>query len=330
MKALATGATGFIGSHLVEALASRGDQVSVLVRPDSRTSGLDRIPAIQIKGDYDDPDALARAVAGMDVVFHVGGLINALDDRTYEKANVVPTRNLIRACAESAPGLKRFVFVSSISATGPSPRGTALNEDAPRRPISGYGRSKVQAEDIVRSFEDRLPVAIIRPPNVLGPRQKELFTSISLIAKRVKPIVGRNEPQTSIAAVEDICRAMILLAEHPAAVGRVYFVTDGRAYSFREITAAVAAELGVRRFFLPIPYPLQYTAAALSELAARIGRKAPALTRDAVAASRKYYWIYDDTSIRNELGFMPEFDMKEAVKRTVAWYAERGLARVRS
>jgi len=328
LKALVTGATGFIGSHLIEALLARRDEVFCLVRPESRTGFLDGLPVVQVRSDYRDQDSLARAVGGMDVVYHLAAAIFAPDDTAYEEANVLPTRNLIQACAEHASGLKRFVYVSSISATGPSPRGSALNEEASCRPTSGYGRSKAKAEDIVRSYADRIPIAIIRPPNVLGPRQKELFASISLIAKRIKPLIGNGEPQTSVAAVEDIARAMILLAEHPAAIGRTYYVTDGRAYAWSEIIEAVAENLGVRRFLFKVPYGLQKSVAAVSEWSARLTRKAPALTRTAVTASRDNYWIYDDSRIRRELGFAPSMDMASAIRRTVAWYAERGLVKI--
>jgi len=329
MKALVTGSTGFIGGHLVEALLARNDEVAVLLRPQSR-AGADMFPgAIPVHGAYDDPKSLVLAVSGRDVVFHVGGLISAPDDRTYEQANVRPAEALLAACAASNPSLKRFVFVSSISATGPSPAGLLLDESAPLKPVSGYGRSKAKAEEIVRSYAGRIPWTILRPPNVLGPRQKELFTSISLIGKRIKPLIGNGKPQTSVASVWDVIRALILLAEHPAAVGRTYFVTSGRPYAWREITNAVAAELGIRRFFLPVPYPVQWTVAAISELAARIGRKEPLLTREAVVSARKYYWNYDDSLIRRELGFVPEIDMADAIKRTVAWYAEHGLVKTR-
>jgi nucleoside-diphosphate-sugar epimerase len=204
-----------------------------------------------------------------------------------------------------------------------------LDESSPLQPVSGYGRSKVRAEEIVRKRSGRIPWAILRPPNVLGPRQKELFTSISLIAKRVKPLIGNGKPQTSVAAVWDVVRVLILLAENPAAVGRTYFLTSGRPYAWREITAAVAAELGVRHVFLPVPYPVQYLVGAVSELAARIRGREPLLTREAVSASRKYYWNYDDSLIRRELGYAPELDMAGAIRRTVAWYADRGLVKIR-
>jgi len=216
-----------------------------------------------------------------------------------------------------------------MSATGPSQAEGLLDESSPLRPISGYGRSKVRAEEIVRSYSGRVPWAILRPPNVLGPRQKELFTSISLIAKRVKPLIGNGTPQTSVAAVWDVVRALILLAEHPAAVGRTYFVTSGRPYAWKEITNAVAAELGVRRVFLPIPYPVQWTVGAVSECVSRVSGKEPLLTREMVSASRNCYWNFDGSLIRRELGFAPEFDMPEAIKKTVAWYAERGLVKIR-
>ncbi len=329
MKALVTGATGFIGGHLVEALIARRDEAFVLIRPGSRGTGLLPPAAALIRGDYGDPDSLAKAVSGMDVVFHAGGLITSLDEAAYEAANVRPTRALLSACAASAPALKRFVYVSSISATGPSPAGGTLDESAPLRPVSGYGRSKVAAEEAVRSFSGRVPWTILRPPNVLGPRQKELFSSISLIGKRIKPLMGDRRPRTSIASVWDVVRALLLLADHPAAVGRTYFVTSGRPYAWREITDAVAAELGVRRVYLPVPYPAQKAVGAVSELAARIRGREPLLTREAVDAAWKYSWIYDDSRIRNELGFVPEYDLAGAIRRTVAWYAERGLARIR-
>lgn len=329
MKALVTGATGFIGGHLVEALLSRKDEAYVLVRPESRTGGPNQSAAVPVKGDYRDPASLSRAVSGMDVVFHVGGLITAPDDETYDEANVLTTRALISACAGGVPALKRFVFVSSISATGPSPAGTVLDESAPLRPVSGYGRSKARAEEIVGSFSGRVPWTILRPPNVLGPRQKELLTSISLIGKRIKPMIGNGKPQTSVVSVWDVVRALILLAEHPGAVGRTYFVTSGRPYAWREITDAVASELGVRRVYLPVPYPVQWAVGAVSEAAAGLRHKVPLLTRETVAASRKFNWIYDDSLIRRELGFEPEFDMAGAIRKTVAWYVERGLVKTR-
>lgn len=329
MKALVTGATGFIGGHLVEALLARKDDVYVLVRPESRAGAADFPGAVPVQGGYGNPELLSRAVSGMDVVFHVGGLISAPNEAAYEAANVQPTEALLSACVAAAPSLKRFVFVSSISATGPSPSGAVLDESAPLQPVSGYGRSKVLAEEIVRTRSGRIPWAILRPPNVLGPRQKELFTSISLISKRIKPLLGNGKPQTSVAAVWDVVRALILLAENPAAVGQTYFLTSGRPYAWREITAAVSAELGVRHVFLPVPFPLQYAVGAVSELVAWIRGREPLLSREAVSAARKYYWNYDDSLIRRELGYAPELDMAGAIKRTVAWYADRGLVKIR-
>lgn len=329
MRALVTGATGFIGSHLAEALLARGDEVRILVRPGSRPLRPELAAAEAVAGDYSDPASLARAASGTDAVFHVGGLIAAPDDAAYDAANVGPTRALLEACAAAASAPARFVFVSSISATGPSPAGGRLDESAPLRPVSGYGRSKAAAEGVVRSFAGRVSWTILRPPNVLGPRQKELYTSIALISRRIKPLIGNGRPQTSVVSVWDAVRALILLAEHPAAAGRTYFITSGRPVAWREITDAVTAELGVRRVYLPVPFPVQYAVSVAAEAAACLRRRPPLLSREEVAATRKVYWVYDDSRIRRELGFRPEDDMSAAIRKTVAWYAERGLVKIR-
>jgi nucleoside-diphosphate-sugar epimerase len=319
LKSLVTGGSGFIGSHLVEGLLQRGHEVRALVRSTSSTRWLRDLKIGFAYGDTRDKDSLRGAVRGMDYVFHLGGVISAPDRRTYFEVNTQGTRNIVEACIEVNPGLRKFVYVSSISAAGPSRCDALLNEESECRPVSEYGRSKLAAEEVVLSLAERLPVTIIRPPNVLGPRQRELAESIKLLRMRIKPLIGRKSSRTSIAAVGDIVRALVLAAEDPRSAGRIYYVTDGCAYSWREITDAVAEAVGIGRIYLPIPFPLQYLVAALAEGAARILKKAPLVSREHVLSARRYCWIFDGSRIGRELGFKTETDMKAAVQETVAW-----------
>jgi len=322
MKALVTGSNGFIGSHLAAELVEHGYDVFCLLRRTSLTAGLDGLNVNRVIGDTRDRTSLDPAVRGMDFIFHLAGVIDAPDRDTYFEVNTKGTQNLAEACLAANPGLRRFVFVSSISAAGPSPCGTALDEEAEARPVSDYGRSKLAAEKIVLDLKDRLPVTIIRPPNVLGPRQKELTDAIRLIRHRIRPLIGTADTRTSVSSVADVVRALILAAENPRSVGRIYFVTDGRSYTWREITNGVAEALGIGHIYLPIPYAVQYAAAAGAEAVARLRSKKPSITRIEVEAARKYCWVYDDTRIREELGFEPVMDMKAAVRSAVAWDRE--------
>ena len=325
-KALVTGANGFIGSHLTEELVRRGWEVTCLVR---RLRGLGWIENLQVRlvrGDCREKPTLGPAVEGADYVFHLAGIIDALEWEEYYQANVVGTRNLLEACAERNPGLKKFIHVSSISAAGPSEKGRALTEDDPNRPVSAYGRSKLAAEEAVREFGQRLPFVIIRPPNVIGPRQKELREAIRLVKKRIKPVVGTGEPQTSLCYVRDVVEALILAAERPEADGRTYFLAYPRPYAWSEITDAIEGALGIRRILLKVPYRAQWLVAAASEAVARLtGRKAK-LTRSNVLSARKYYWIYNGSRIKRELGFEPRTGLKEAIRETIDWYKTHGGA----
>jgi len=325
MKALVTGSSGFIGSHLAAELAKRSYEVQCLIRKTSRRRFLENLNVRFVLGDCRDKESLRPAVRGMDYVFHLAGVINALDWKTYFETNTQGTQNLLEACLEENPRLQKFVFVSSISACGPSPRGTALREDDDCRPVSDYGRSKLRAEQIVLGSTDRLPLTIIRPPNVIGPRQKELFEFIKLLHKGIKPLIGTGEPQTSLASVDDIVKAIILTAVHPRSCGQIYFVTDGRAYSWRDIAGTVAESLGPRRFYLKIPYAVQYVLAALFEIGSTMKRTSPLFTRQNISATRKYCWIYDSSKITNELGFKPSLEMEETIRKTVAWYKKEGM-----
>ena len=317
MKTLVTGASGFIGRRLVMELARRGHEIACLVRPTSKTAPLRDLAVEFVLGGLGDAASLVRAVEGRDHIFHLAGVIQAVDGPAFETANVQGTRNLIDACLRVASGVKRFVFVSSIAAAGPSPGGKALTEDDEPSPVSAYGRSKLAAEYIVLAAKDKLPVTIVRPPNVLGPGSKEIERTLGLLRKRLVPALGDERPRTSLVDVDDLVEALLLAAESPRSVGQTYFVTDGRAYAWPEITAAVAEELGIERFTVTVPFAAQLLAAWLAETTAHLSRKPPLLTREIVRAARDHFWIYDGSKIERELGFHPRYGLRESIRRAV-------------
>jgi nucleoside-diphosphate-sugar epimerase len=324
MRALITGATGFIGSHLAEALTRQGWEVRCLVRRPSGLGWVENLDVQLVRGDCRDKLSLRASVEGVDYVFHLAGVISALSWDEYFQANVAGTKNLLEAVAERNPGLRKFVYVSSISATGPAKEGQVLSEDDPCLPISDYGRSKLSAEAAIHAFAPRFPFVIIRPPNVIGPRQRELREVVRLIRKRIKPSVGTGEPQTSLCYVGDVVRALILGAEKQEADGRTYFLAYPRPYAWSDVTRAIQETLGIRFFFLKIPYPVQWLAAVAAETAGHLTRKRPKLTRIGLAATRKYYWIYSGARIKRELGFEPRTGLQEAIQLTIAWNDEHG------
>ena len=323
MKALVTGASGFIGRRLASTLAHRGHDVVCLVRRTSDTRPLEGQPVRLIVGDLGDPSSLPAAVADRDHVFHLGGIVQAARETAFEEANVEGTRHLVEACLRAAPKVERFVLVSSIAAAGPSgPDKPGTETDAPR-PVSAYGRSKLAAERVVLGASDRLPVTIVRPPNVLGPGSKELERAIGLLKKRIVPDVGDERPRTSLVDVDDLVEALILAAADVRSIGQTYYVTDGRSYSWPEISAALAEELGVGRIKLRVPFGVQVLAARLSEASSRLRGRPPALTRDIVRAGRDDFWIYDGSKICRELGFRPRSTMRDSARRAVRAFEDR-------
>ena len=260
-----TGASGFIGRRLAAELVRRGDDVACLVRPESRTAPLRDLSVTLVPGDFGDPDSLVAAASGRDRVFHVAGLVQAAGEAAFETANAAGTRHLVEACLRAVPVPGRFVLVSSVAAAGPSGPDRPRVETDPPRPVSAYGRSKLAAEEAVRAAAARLPAAIVRPPNVLGPGSKEIEAAIGLLRLRLSPSVGDARPRTSLVDVDDLVEALILASEHPLAVGRTYFVTDGGAYAWPEIVEALADEAGVGRFRIRVPYGLQLAAAGLPD-----------------------------------------------------------------
>ncbi|NIM17511.1 MAG: NAD-dependent epimerase/dehydratase family protein [Candidatus Aminicenantes bacterium] len=324
MKALVTGSTGFIGSHLVESLIKKKYKVYCLIRKESDLRWIENLEVELISGSYWDKESLCHAVKGMDYVFHVGAVITAFEWETYYKVNVEGTINLLEACAEVNPGLKKFVFVSSISAAGPAKDKRPLKESDPCHPVSLYGKSKCLAEEAAARFFDQLPIVIIRPTNVFGIRQKQLYTTLKLAKKRIIPLLGNGDKQTSICFVQDVVKALILAAENEKVRGKTFFVANPGPYSWREILKFITTALGLP-FIIKIPHQALMIIAFVCEMIAKLAGGRPLITRKTIRSTRENYWLHDISSIRRELGFSPEVPFEEGMRDIIKWYKDNGL-----
>jgi nucleoside-diphosphate-sugar epimerase len=304
-KALVTGSSGFIGGFLVRHLLERGMDVTCLVRDGSEPRALAGLPVARASGSYFDLESLRRAVSGMDYVFHAGAVLNAPDWPGYEKTNVEGTGNILAACAQANPGLRKFLLVSSIAAAGPARDRKPLRETDRCQPVSLYGQSKLLAEQVAAGFHDRLPIVIVRPPNVLGFGQRELQSAMKLLRRRIVPLIGRREKQTSICFVQDLVRALALAAEADRASGRTYFVAAAEPCSWREIVDQLLLEMDLK-FVLKIPHPLLLGVALVAEAVAALSGGPPLVTRHDLRSARDNYWLCDAGLIRAELGFQTE------------------------
>lgn len=327
MKAFVTGGTGFVGSHLVEELLERGYEVRCLVRSDPKW--LDGLPVETVRGDLFDAEALREGMRGVDVVHHVAGLTRAETQEALDRANVDGTLNVLDAVREAAPDVGAVVVTSSLAAVGPSPvvagRPRPLTEADPLRPITRYGRSKEKMEAAVQEHYRDLPVTIVRPPPVYGPREADIFTIIKAAAKqRVFPIVGEGHiPQLSLVHVRDLVRGLADLAEAEATAGETYFVSSEAHYSWNEVRDAVLGALGRGALKVNVPRPFVGVVGMAAETVGKALGTYPPLNREK-AREAKAAWLCSPAKARRDVGYRQTVPLDEGMRETVAWYRAQG------
>ena len=324
MRALITGATGFIGSHLAEGLHYRGYQLRFLIRKSSDLKWIRHLPAELIYGDFFDNEALKKSVADVDYIFHLAGVTKARTKEEYFKGNHIATKNLLNAVLTTRPNLKRLVHVSSQSATGPSLDGKPVDEKTPLHPITTYGISKMEAEKECLKLMDRLPITITRPPAVYGPRDKDVFEFFNTINKGLQPMIGFTQKYVSLIHVKDLVDGIILAGEQPKAVGQTYFISSERFYNWKEVGELTAKIMNKRVLKIRIPEFVVYVIGGFTELLELLSSK-PALlnfekTKDIVQDA----WICDVTKAKTDLGFREKISLEEGIRSTVTWYREQG------
>jgi nucleoside-diphosphate-sugar epimerase len=325
MRCLVTGASGFVGSHLVDALVARGDAVTALVRPSSSRRWLDRHPVRIVAGSLDDPAFLESAVRGQDAVFHIAGVITALTPAGYFRVNVGGTRRVVEACKRAAPGLRRLLYVSSLAATGPAVDGPAVDETTPCRPVSPYGASKLGGERVVMAAARDLPVTAVRPPVVVGPRDHALLPFFRVVKRGIRFALGGRK-HLSLVYVSDLVAGILRAADAPRAAGQVYFLSGRGWHDYDALASAMAGAVGVRRTIrVRVPMAALRVAAMAMETLAPLAGITPMLTGYKVREIGQARWTCTAAKAERELGFEPRVGLAEAMARTAAWCREEGL-----
>jgi nucleoside-diphosphate-sugar epimerase len=315
---LVTGGTGFIGSHLLQKLSSLGEPARVLARPRRHAR---RFPTgVQaFEGDLSSGRGLVDALSGADTVIHLAGVTKALNPREYYAGNAEATENLVRALQGRSV---RLVHISSLAAIGPSQGHAPVQEDAEPHPVSDYGKSKLEAERIVRSLAP--DAVIVRPPVVYGPRDTDVFQLLKSISKGLVLEIAGGERWFSAIYVEDLVEGLIAAARAPRAAGRAYFLTNSKPASWSELAAIAAGIMRRRPRVLRVPVAAAYSVAYCAELWSRVSRVPGILSRDKVAEALCTAWICDHRRAAEELHFEATTPLASGLAKTLAWYREAG------
>jgi dihydroflavonol-4-reductase len=323
MKALVTGGTGFIGSHLVEALLARGFEVRCLVRDPVKPGWLEGLDVELVKGDCNEPGSLAGITGDVDYVFHAAGVTKAAKGALYYKVNGEGTKNMAEAAAGEAKKLKKFVYVSSQAASGPSRRGFPRKEDDPSEPVSDYGRSKLLGERYALAVSDRIDLAIVRPTSVYGPRDKDIYTFFKMVSRGFKTAF-RNERLISVCYVDDLVEGILLAAACKARSGEAFFIADSKPYDWDEMGEAIEQALKVKARRIVVPIPALSVVALFSEAAGWLSGRPALLNRQKMAEIRQRYWVVDVRKAEAVLGFRARYDFSAGAKLTAEWYRRHG------
>ncbi|MHC4731703.1 MAG: NAD-dependent epimerase/dehydratase family protein [Planctomycetota bacterium] len=325
--ALVTGGHGFLGSHLVDLLLARGFRVRCLLRPE-RPASVFAGRAVDIaRGDLRRSEGLAAAVRGVDLVFHVAGLVTARGPAEFRAVNVEGTRRIAAAVGRLNPGCRRFVYVSSQAAAGPSRDGRPVREDRPPQPLTHYGRSKLGGERALSEVLGGVAWSIVRPPAIYGPRDEGILPFFQLAALGLAAgLEGPRGRRFNLLHARDVAEGMLAAAETPAAAGRTYFLADehGHGYGYRDVARSLERAFGRRTRRVPLPDLLVDLAGVITDEVAWLFGRRPIFGRDKAREIKARWWLCSPERAARDLGWRARIPLDDGFAETARWYAEAG------
>lgn len=322
MRILVTGATGFIGSHLVDQLLEEENEVIASIRKSSNLRWLKDKPVKLIEANFNNPSDLEKLVEGVDYIYHIAGLVAAKNYSEFLKGNKSATENLIKACIKVNPNIDRFILLSSQTVSGPSNSlENPQTEDDTPKPLTSYGKSKLEGEKVAISYMDKLPITIVRPPAVFGPRDTAIKDIFAIVKKGIAPLIGWQDKYVSLIYIKDLVRGIILAGESKIAESQIYFITSSRFYTWNEIMSAMKIAFDKKYLLkIKIPHSVVLTLAALSEFFGRFSSKPPVFNYEKGIDFIQKYWICSPQKAEKDLGFTSEIPLEDSIAETAEWY----------
>lgn len=315
-----TGANGFVGSHLVDYLLGKGDDVHCIVRKSSNLRWLDgKNVTIHDSGLF-DKEGLKNILKDVDYLYHVAGVVKAKKEEGYFNGNVKTTKNLLDAVLEVAPNIKRVLIISSLTASGPSKLDSPNNEDTPTVPITTYGRSKVAQEKLVKTYMDKLPITIVRPPAIFGERDTEIYLIFKTYKQGLMTLVGFNRKEVSLIYVKDLVEGIYLAATNEIAKGEIYFISSKEFYNWSQIGEVIHKAMGKKAINLRLPHALVYTVATFAQFFSMFSSKPATFNLEKAHDFVQEAWTCDTTKSQKDLGFVEKHSLEEGMKNTIDWY----------
>ncbi|HOX56960.1 MAG TPA: NAD-dependent epimerase/dehydratase family protein [Candidatus Paceibacterota bacterium] len=323
MKILLTGASGFVGSHILDSLRGRGLPTALLLRPGSNHRFITRhLADVEVRpGSIGDLGSLRRAMTDITHVIHCAGATRAGRIAGFYEANQAGTREVVSAVNEQKGRVQRLVHISSLAAAGPAPREKpALEEDSPA-PVSEYGKSKLAGELEVRNHCHAEHV-ILRPPAVYGPRDGEFLRLFRAVRKHVLPRLCETQA-LSLVFAKDLAETVVACLTHAAAAGRTYFVAGREVVTARTLADEVAAQMNVWTLPLPLPTWMLWPVCLAREGWSRLTGQPSVLSLQKFAELRAPGWVCDPTRLEREVGGLCATTLKQGIAETLLWYREQ-------
>lgn len=318
-----TGATGFVGSFVARELIARQHRVTCLIRSSSNRRWLNDLPVDYCIGSLMQTETFLEALKKSDYVLHVAGVTSAKNEQGYIEGNVRPTESLLRAIDTYHPEIRRFLLVSSQAAVGPSPSEKPIDESHPYQPLTDYGRSKMLSEKIAHGYISRIPITIVRPPAVYGPRDTGVYNFFKLINRGLNLMVGKTDQLVSLVYVEDLARGIVQAAFSPQSIGQTYFLCEEAPYYWSQVTQLTAQILNRKYLTIKLPYSFTYTIAFIVEKLTALSGSPSILNRQKMNELRQPFWVISPQRAQRDFQYQTVFPLPVGLKKTIDWYKEQ-------
>jgi nucleoside-diphosphate-sugar epimerase len=324
LKVLLTGASGFVGSHILDSLQQNQIQTVVLLRSTTTNSFLQpHLSQIEVRrGSVTDPSSLIQATAGVTHVVHCAGLTKALKAAEFFQVNQGGTRNVVEALNAQGARIERLLHISSLAVSGPATPANPATEEASPRPVSTYGQSKLAGELEVRE-RCRVPFTILRPPAVYGPRDTGFLSLFKAVSKHLLPRPDQQQV-LSIVYSRDLADAVVKCLSHPKTAGKTYFVASPQTVTSCGMAEEIAAQMKRWTIPCPIPTPVLWAVCLLQQGISQLTRRPSLLNLQKYAELRAPGWVCDASRFSRETGFECQTRLKQGIGETLDWYTRQG------